>query len=256
VISTLADGRPVFSTATADKVYPQFGNVYIDESVGNSHYDALIVTLNKRFSHDFQVQVNYAWSHAIDDAPEENVLDSAAGIALSDPTNRARDKGNSLTDRRHILTLNGVWDPTFKSSNHILNYLLNNNQLGFFVNAAQGDIFNIVANANLLGYAEASRVSRPNFVGRDTFRGQNVYQVDLRYSRFIPIHDRYKLELIGEASNLFNHTNATGYNVTANVFTSAAQGLVGNISSYPANFGLASATRDPRYIQAGARFSF
>jgi Carboxypeptidase regulatory-like domain/TonB dependent receptor len=256
VISTLADGRPVFSTATADKVYPQFGNVYIDESVGNSHYDALIVTLNKRFSHDFQVQVNYAWSHAIDDAPEENVLDSGAGIALSDPTNRARDKGNSVTDRRHILTLNGVWDPTFKASNHILNYLLNNNQLGFFVNAAQGDIFNIVANANLLGYAEASRVSRPNFVGRNTFRGQNVYQVDLRYSRFIPIRDRYKLELIGEASNLFNHTNATGYNVTANVFTSAAQGVVGNISSYPANFGLASATRDPRYIQAGAKFSF
>jgi len=40
VISTLADGRPVFSTATADKVYPQFGNVYIDESVGNSHRES------------------------------------------------------------------------------------------------------------------------------------------------------------------------------------------------------------------------
>ncbi len=256
VISMLADGRPVFSTATADKVYPQFGNVYIDESVGNSHYDALVTTLNKRFSHDFQAQVNYAWSHAIDDAPEENVLDSAAGIALSDPTNRARDKGNSPTDRRHILTMNGVWTPTFKSSGHFVNYLLNHNQLSFFVNAAQGDIFNIVANANLLGYAEASRVSRPNFVGRNTFRGQKVYQVDLRYSRFIPIREHYKLELIGEASNLFNHTNAIAYSVTANVFTSAAQGIVGNISSYPANFGLASATRDPRYIQAGAKFSF
>ena len=256
VISTLADGRPVFSTAAADKVYPQFGNVYIDESVGNSNYNALVATLNKRFSRGFQVQVNYAWSHAIDDAPEENVLDSGAGIALSDPTNRRRDKGNSPTDRRHILTMNGVWDPTVKASNHLLNYLLNNNQFGFFVNAAQGDIFNIVANANLLGYAEPSRVGRPNFIGRNTFRGQNVYQMDLRYSRFIPIREHYKLELIGEASNLFNHTNATNYNVTANVFTSAAQGVVGNISSLPANFGLASATRDPRYIQAGAKFSF
>jgi hypothetical protein len=152
--------------------------------------------------------------------------------------------------------MNGVWDPTFKSSSHFLNYLLNHNQLGFFVNAAQGDIFNIVANANLLGYAEATRVSRPNFVGRNTFRGQNVYQVDVRYSRFIPIRERYKLELIGEASNLFNHSNATAYNTTVNVFTTAAQGVVGNISSYPANFGLSSATRDPRYIQAGAKFSF
>jgi len=256
LVSTLADGRPVFSTATTDKVYPQFGNVYIDESVGNSHYDALVVTVNKRFAHNFQLQANYAWAHAIDDAPEENVLDSGAGVALSDPTDRERDRGNSLTDRRHIFTMNGVWDPTFQSSNRFLNYLLNNNQLGFFVNAASGDIFNIVANTNLLGYAEPSRVSRPNFIGRDTFRGQNVYQVDLRYSRFIPIHERLRAELIGEASNLFNHTNVTGYNVTATVFTSAAQGVVGNISSYPSNFGFASASRDPRYIQAGLKLWF
>ena len=33
-------------------------------------------------------------------------------------------------------------------------------------------------------------------------------------------------------------------------------GVVGDISSYPANFGLASATRDARYIQAGLKFSF
>jgi hypothetical protein len=260
VVSTLADGRPVFSTAdtAAARLYPQFNNVYVDESVGNSNYNAMTVTLNKRFAHDFQMQVNYAWSHAIDDAPEENVLDSGAGIAISDPTDRERDKGNSPTDRRHILTLNGIWDPTFHSSNAFCNALLNNNQLGFFFNAASGDIFNIVSNANLLGFAEASRVSRPNFVGRDTFRGQRIGQVDLQYRRFIPIHERLKGELIAEASNLFNHTNATSYNVTEAVFTSAAQGIVGNVNpaGLASNLFQSSATRDPRYIQLGFKLSF
>ncbi len=255
VVSKLADGRPVFSTAdtAAARLYPQFNNVYVDESVGNSNYNALTVTLNKRFAHDFQMQANYAWSHAIDDAPEENVLDSGAGIALSDPTNRARDKGNSPTDRRHILTLNGIWDFTAHSTNKGLNYLLNNNQLGFFFNAASGDIFNIVSNANLLGYAEASRVGRPNFVGRNTFRGQRVGQVDLQYRRFIPFTERFKGELIAESSNLFNHTNATGYNLTEAVFTSAAAGIIGNPN--PAGFAStlfqSNGTRDPRYIQLG-----
>ncbi len=259
VLSTLADGRPVFSTANADKVYPQFGNVFVDESVGNSNYNALTATLNKRFAHDFQMQINYAWSHAIDDAPEENVLDSGAGFAVSDPTNRRRDKGLSPTDRRHILTLSGVWAPTFTVSNKVCNYVLNNNQLGFFVNAASGDIFNIVSNANLLGYGESPRLSRPLFYGRNTFRGQRIGQVDVRYSRFIPfIGDRLKGEVLAEATNLFNHSNVTGYNLTAAVFTSAAQGTVGaiNQAALASNFLQGSATRDPRYIQIGFKLIF
>jgi hypothetical protein len=255
----LADGRPVFSTANADKVYPQFGNVYIDESVGNSNYNALTFTVNKRFSHDFQMQLNYAWSHAIDNAPEENVLDSGAGIAISNPQNARSDRGNSPTNRPHIVTLNGVWDPTFKLGNKFMNTLMNHNQLAFFFNGASGDAFNIVSNANLLGFSEASRVSRPNFVPRNTFRGQNIYQTDLRYSRFIPLKgERLKLELMGEASNVFNHTNPTGYSLTVPVFTSAAAGIVGNpnVAAFPSSLYTSTATRDPRYIQAGLKVIF
>ena len=259
VTGRLADGRPIFSTAAADRTYPQFTNVYVDESVGNSVYDALTVSLNKRFAHDFQVQVNYAWSHAIDNAPEENVLDSGAGFAVSDPTNIRRDRGNSPTDRRHIFTMNGVWDPTFNVADKGLNYFLNHNQLAFFVNMASGDPFNIVANSALLGPSEATRVSRPNFVGRDTFRGQRIGQVDVRYSRFIPIRgDRIRAEVLAEASNLFNHTNATGYNLTASVFAqpqpTGSTNIPGNLSAPFAP--LASATRDPRYIQIGFKLLF
>jgi hypothetical protein len=257
--STLPDGRPVFSTTTG-KLYPQFSNVYVDESVGTSNYNALTISLNKRFRRGLQLQANYAWSHAIDDAPEENVLDSGAGIALSDPTNRLRDRGNSLTDRRHIVTVNGVWNPTFNVSSSGWNYVLNNNQLGFFVNAASGDPFSIVANTNLLGYAEPSRVGRPNWVARNAFRGQSIAQVDVHYSRFVPIRgERVKAEIMAEASNLFNHTNVTGYNLTEAVFpVGSTAGIPGNPNpaAIASNFLQASATRDPRYVQIGFKLIF
>src|SRR5262249_3021651 len=128
VISRLPDGRPVFSTAPADRLYPQFNNIYVDESVGNSNYNGLSVSLNKRFAHDFQLQASYIYSHAIDDAPEENSVDSARQTQ-SDPTDRSRDRGSSLSDRRHIFTFSGVWAPTFQASNGTVNYLINNNQL-------------------------------------------------------------------------------------------------------------------------------
>jgi hypothetical protein len=44
--------------------------------------------------------------------------------------------------------------------------------------------------------------------------------VDFRITREIPIHERFKLQLMGEAFNLFNHTNffsvlTNAYNYTA-----------------------------------------
>jgi len=56
----------------------------------------------------------YTWSHALDNAPEQNNIDSGA-FYLSDPTNRRRDYGNSLTDRRNVFNANAVWTPSLNS---------------------------------------------------------------------------------------------------------------------------------------------
>ena len=99
---TLADGRPIFG---AGRVYPGFGNILVAESVGQSVYNGLNITLTKRFSRGLELFGAYMWSHAIDDAPEQNSIDST-NMVLSDPTNRSRDRGNSLTDRRHVFNGN------------------------------------------------------------------------------------------------------------------------------------------------------
>ena len=51
---------------------------------------------------------------------------------------------------------------------------------------------------------------RPLFIGRDTVRGPNIYQFDLRYTRtFFTLWEHLKPKFIAEVNNLFNRDNIT-----------------------------------------------
>jgi len=242
--SFLADGRPILKQGG---VFPGFNNIIMAESVGNSNYNGLNVTLERRFSRGLEFLTTYTWSHAIDDAPEQNVLDSG-NLLPEDPTNRRRDRGNSFSDRRHALTATAVLDPRFEVSGP-LKYLVNNNRLALILSATSGDIFNEVGNKNLNGdLTVPAAQQRPLFIGRNTVRGPSIYQLDVRYSRIFPIGERIKPEFLAEATNLFNHSNITGLNTTASV---DARGV---ILTAP-NFG-PTAALDSRLIQLGVRVSF
>ena len=133
--------------------------------------------------------------------------------------------------------------------NKSLNYLLNHNQLSFTLIASSGDVFNMGSNRNLNGDTTISNsLQRPLYVGRNTIRGQNIYQLDLRYSRIFPVRERYKPEFFAEFNNIFNHTNVTNLNSTASVDT------LGNIISQPTR--LTTAALDPRLMQLGFRLTF
>jgi hypothetical protein len=81
--------------------------------------------------------------------------------------------------------------------------------------------------------------------------GTRIAQIDLRYSRFIPLSERFKVEVLGEFTNLFNHTNVSlAYNLTQPVDT------LGNPTPAPGTFGTSTTTRDPRYFQLGFKFLF
>ncbi len=242
----LADGRPIFSTTA--RVYPGFGNILSAESVGNSNYNGLNLTLEKRISRGYNFYATYTWSHAIDDAPEWNNIDSSASY-LSDPSNRRRDRSESLTDKRHVFNMTGVFQPAFRASNKTANYLVNHNQLSITLQAASGDLFNIGSNRILNGdSSEPTGFQRPLFVGRNTLRAKPAFELNARYSRFFPITDRYRVEFLAESTNITNTLNVTGVNSTAQVDAN------GNITT-PAS-GFATATRDQRLIQLGVRFHF
>ena len=244
--ATLADARPIFSTTA--RIYPGVANVLSAESVGKSNYNGLNLTLQKRFSKGYELIATYTWSHAIDDAPEQNNIDSGAAF-LSDPLNRRRDRGNSLTDKRHSFNMTGVFQPEFHIVNHASNYLANHNRLSLGVVASSGDLFNIGSNMTLNGDpTDPAAYQRPAYVGRNTVRAANQFELFARYSRLFPITERKNFEFLAESTNLLNRMNPIGLNTTATV------DALGNIVRPPSN--AATAARDQRLIQLGVRFNF
>uniref|UniRef100_Q022C7 Cna B domain protein n=1 Tax=Solibacter usitatus (strain Ellin6076) TaxID=234267 RepID=Q022C7_SOLUE len=241
----LADGRPIFGSA---RYYPGFGNITSAESVGHSTYNGLNVTLRKQAARGVEMYATYTWSHAIDDAPEQNNIDAGSNL-LSDPTNRRRDRADSLTDKRHVFNMTGVFTPEFKLSNKVGNYLANHNVLSVAVVASSGDLFNMGSNRVLNGDStEGSAFQRPLFVGRDTIRGGYVAEINARYSRLFPLAERKSVEFLAESTNLGNRLNVTGLNSTATVDTA------GNITT-PATLA-PNASRDQRLLQLGLRFNW
>lgn len=246
--NTLADGRPIWISTAGQRADTRFNNILMAESVGQSSYSGGTLTVNRRYGRGFEAFGSYTWSHALDDAPEQNNIDSGAFL-LSDPSNRRRDKGNSLTDRRHSLQASGVYRPDFKFENKVLSYILKNNQLGATATAISGDVFNIGSNLVLNNdQSTGGAFQRPLFIGRNTYRGPATYQLDVRFSRIIPIKEKMRGEFYLESTNLLNHTNVTGVVTTATV---NAQGVITAPPTYAWNAAI-----DQRLIQLGFKFNF
>ncbi len=254
-VRTLADGRPVFSStiSAATRLYPQFNSVLLAESVGNSNYTAGTFQLNKRLSSGYQFSANYTYSHAIDDAPEQNLVATQfTNLVLSDPTSRLRDRGNSLADQRHTFVLSFVGRPTIKSESRLLRRLVNDNQLGFIVTANSGESFNIVSNLDLNNDgAGAGSSDRPLFIGRDTGRTPSQFNVDMRYSRFVHLSERFNVEVLGEFINLFNVNSI--FQVNAVVTTDANGVLTAPLPDFRQRNPTAL---DSRQFQIGLKFNF
>jgi hypothetical protein len=253
--ATLADGRPIFGTG---RLNPLFNNISMAESVGSSNYNGLNITAMKRFARGYEIFASYTWSHALDDAPEQNVLDvptgtNATNLQPSDPTNRRRDYGNSLTDRRHVFTSSAVLNPSLSLGSRGLNYLANHNQLGFTFIARSGDIFSEGSNVNLNNDPTIPAIlQRPLFIGRDTIRGPKVFQMDVRYSRIFPVGERWKPEFFAEAWNVFNHSNVSGSGTGQN--TTATVDATGKIIAPPTFLQINAL--DPRLLQLGFKLTF
>ena len=242
----LADGRPIFGSA---RYYAGFGNITSVESSGHSTYNGLNVTLRKQLAKGFETYATYTWSHAIDDAPEQNNIDAGSNL-LSDPTNRRRDRGDSLTDKRHVFNMTAVMMPEVKSDNKVVNYLANQqHRLSLAVVVSSGDLFNMGSNRVLNGDStEGGAYQRPLFVGRDTIRAGYVAEINARYSRLFQIKERKSAEFLVETTNLGNRLNVTRLNTTATV------AAAGNITT-PATL-VPNGARDQRLLQLGVRFNW
>jgi hypothetical protein len=95
-----------------DQYYPggnPFGSVDIKRDIGSSTYNALGLSLERRFSRGLSFQSRYTWSHSINDG-------SVGGGESTGPENvncLACDKGPSIFDVRHNVVVDAVYELPF-----------------------------------------------------------------------------------------------------------------------------------------------
>jgi hypothetical protein len=233
-VSYLADGRPVFTSA--NRPNPNFNQILQLSSVANSVYYGGFLAVNKRFSHDFQFAASYTlgWAFNANDSTGDS------GSNVTDSTNLHRDYAKSSSDQRHRFVLEGVWQPRSK------NLVLDGWMIAPNVTVTSAFPVNVVQGSDLNG--DAVNNDRPLFRGRNDTPGYGFREVNLRVSRAFRFYERYSLEFIAEAENLFNSTNAA-------CSTAGCSGAV--VATFNAvDFKRITSATDSRQIQLGARFRF
>ena len=187
------------------RIDPNIAQKIVHSSEGNSIYYGMTSSLIKRFGEDFQFRASYSYSKAIDD-----VLDFTGASTPYLPTRRYVDRGLSAYDLRHSFVASGSYKTPFKSgpSQMWIERALADFTLSPIVTLRSGFPFNLYIGRDVNG--DLNSTDRPYHAPRNSGRGENFYSTDLRVSKqfFLSRESRNtRIELIVEATNLFNHAN-------------------------------------------------
>jgi hypothetical protein len=225
--------------------------VWVMDNSGSNDYNALNLSLEKRYSNSWSGRVSYSLSKSFGTA--ENQADKNTYQTL---TNLNLDKweGPSSVDRRHVLALNGRIDiPKTRGANvsATLRYMsgapfsiINTN-----VDADQnGELTDPVAAGTYSGTAPDSMQNVNNIGGRNGAIGPDYFQTDVRAGWRAHLHNQQALEIF---LDIFNITNRANFDnpVTANTD-----------QRLPATFlvltNLRGGSGFPRQAQVGLRYTF
>ena len=216
---------------------PNWGNISRYESSGNSYYDGMVVSFNKRAARWANLRVSYTLSKTIDDAG--NFFFSSAQNSF----NIRDDRGLSDNDQHHRLVVSGTLDAPQQGKAHGLQRVVHGFQLGYIFTYASRLPFNVLLGSDR--NFDTNNNDRPVGVGRNTGRGFDFASLDLRLSRRFRLSERVDLQLLAEGFNVFNRAN---FGVPNNTFGAGATPLP--------TFGQPTAAFDPRQFQFGIRVSF
>jgi Carboxypeptidase regulatory-like domain len=107
-----------------------YGTLRVWANSANSNYNAFQLSVKKQASHGLLFNLNYTWSHSIDDGSTwHSGATTANGDAAGDGfttdwTRPGLDRGNSIYDIRHRLVLNYVWELPFGKHTGVMGALL------------------------------------------------------------------------------------------------------------------------------------
>jgi len=189
--------RP-FGTA-ANRPIPTWGQVGFYAYHGWANYHALQTSITKRFSDNWQAAASYTLSGYWNGDPPP--LAMIGGVVREVPFSVAGDLGGEytlgVTDQRHRLTLNGLWQ---------VGYGFQVSGIYFFGSGEREDSF---WGQDLRDLGGGSQRLRPNgtIIPRANFVGEPIHRVDVRLSQRIPLGGRLRADGLVEMFNLFNRAN-------------------------------------------------
>jgi outer membrane receptor protein involved in Fe transport len=150
---------PTVSSASAIRPGAALGNITQIESTGNSNYNALWVTANKRFSRGLQFNASYTFSKSTD----YTSLNSQ-GVILQNSYDERSNRGLSDFDARHRFVISGLYELPFHG-----NQLVSGWQLGSIVQLQSGNPVTIVVNN--AAFTGNNNTVRPDVTGPITILG-------------------------------------------------------------------------------------
>jgi len=152
------------------------------------------------------------------------------------------------------LTGSVVYISSSHSANALVRQLLSGNEIGALFNFNSGLPINIPSNRDLNGDGVANN-DRPLFVTRNSMYMPVRSNVDLRYTRWFPIHGSVRAEVIAELKNVFNIEQLQ--TVTTTIATDVAGNPLAAIPTDPNQFpNPSSPSFEQRKFQLGFKVRF
>src|ERR1700722_9832922 len=257
------------------------GLILNQASVVNSWYNGLVLSLHKQMSHGLELMFNYTFSKALDDGQTAGTNGTFFGTdGVLDPYNLRRDYSYSDLDQRHRFVGSVVWQPTVGHlDNRFLREAVNGWSASGIVTVATGQPYTPFIGTSILGTAipgdggmtgaEVSTFAGPtggraSWLARNFYNLPNYQTVDFRLGRGISFLEKYRLDFMVDAFNLFNSTIVGGVNTTAYTYSGAGTGTCAGhtngclvpSSSFASRTTTSSLLYGARQLQFGARFEF
>ena len=238
------------ATAELQAIYPGFApfttGVSIPVNAGQTDYDAILLSLEKRFSTNYSARVSYTYAHSTGNTTGTGVPGS--GFQVLDDLHLERNEGVTGQDIPHNLVVSGTarvpktggltvsWiaralsGTPFSLTNGLLDPDLN------------GSLSEPLPVGTYSGTGEDAYTVEDYKSERNGARGPGFFKLDLRVGYSINLQGR-RLEVFGEVFNLtdrVNFSNPAGNQANANFLL---------LTGY-------STSTTPRTAQFGARFVF
>lgn len=261
------------TTATTNqrRVYaPALGATTLVQSVGNSTYNAMQWTVERRFAQGFTVLANYTWSKALDDTSQNK----GTGVSRTNPFNQAYDKGLSDFNRTQVTNISTIWAIPIHPKQKALALLAGGWNVNGILNITSGTPFTVLSGvdnartgqgnqrADLTGTdprfnadrSFESRIgqylSRSAFgsnaigtygqLGRNTFIGPGSHTLDLGLYKDFALTERFVTTFRFE---VFNALNTINLGLPSATLTSAT-------------FMQITSASDPRILQLALRLKW